>query len=221
MELTKRCRQFLAAIQEIYKKTGQPLHYEDLAQKLGVSKWTAYDMVRKLEKKGFVTINYTTNQRVQVGRSRIAIKPSTLSPAASLTKESKKILRDISQCDAAATEQCFEEFLDKAAASKSKEMYCSYLVAALMLLSSRFLCPGLIGALESLLVTTRPELGLGAAVGLLLGIIVRAGIKPEIITTIQNFIARFQQYIGEISHEERQNIQIFWQTALRLSKPGG
>ena len=53
MELTQRKREFLEVIEQLYQKTGESVHYEDVAKELGVSKWTAYDMVQDLINAGF------------------------------------------------------------------------------------------------------------------------------------------------------------------------
>ncbi len=50
--LTERRKQFLQKLLDLYRRTNLPVHYESVAQALGVSKWTAYDMLKALEKLG-------------------------------------------------------------------------------------------------------------------------------------------------------------------------
>jgi len=40
----------LDKIMNLYQQTKLPVHYGTLANKIGVGKWTAYDMVKELEK---------------------------------------------------------------------------------------------------------------------------------------------------------------------------
>jgi hypothetical protein len=49
MKLTGRQRAFLSTFLDLYREAQEPLHYTTVAQRLGVSKITAYDMLRLLE----------------------------------------------------------------------------------------------------------------------------------------------------------------------------
>lgn len=220
MTLTGRQREFLTAIQEAYAATGVSLHYEDIARMLGVSKWTAYDMVRELAKQGLVTIEYTTNQgERQVGRSRLAIRPAAAtSNFAALPEESGRVLEMLRTYEPGAATKHSQLFLEKAAAADSKERFCFYLVAALVLLSDRLIRGGsLLGILKSLLALGSTELGLVAAVGMVVGLIIRGGLNPELVKALQEAVTCFHQYIGEIAEEERLKISGFWQKALSLN----
>jgi Mn-dependent DtxR family transcriptional regulator len=44
------------------------VHYSRLAERLGVSRFTAYDMLRLLEEKGFVSSDYQLSAHKSVGR---------------------------------------------------------------------------------------------------------------------------------------------------------
>ena len=59
MELTLRQRDFLDKLVELHRKVHRPVHYSDLARTLGVSRFSAYDMLRLLESKGLVRAEYT------------------------------------------------------------------------------------------------------------------------------------------------------------------
>lgn len=49
MKLTGRQREFLGKFLDLYQEARQPLHYPVVAERLGVSPMTAYDMFRLLE----------------------------------------------------------------------------------------------------------------------------------------------------------------------------
>ena len=49
---------FLSRVLDFYLETRQPLHYSTIAQQLGLSNSTAYDMLRLLEGKGMVSSEY-------------------------------------------------------------------------------------------------------------------------------------------------------------------
>lgn len=73
--LTERRKQFLQKLLDLYRRTNLPVHYENIAQALGVSKWTAYDMLKELEKLGYVRREYVAG-RGEVGRSHIVFTPT-------------------------------------------------------------------------------------------------------------------------------------------------
>lgn len=75
MELTGRRKQFLQKLIDLYNKTNLPVHYVTLAKALGVSKWTAYDMLKELEKLGYLTRDYEVNPG-ETGRSQIVFRPA-------------------------------------------------------------------------------------------------------------------------------------------------
>lgn len=50
----KRRREFLDQIYRQYQTTNLPVHYSDVAEAIGVSKWTAYDVLKTLESQGLL-----------------------------------------------------------------------------------------------------------------------------------------------------------------------
>lgn len=57
-KLTRRQAQFVAHLIDLNRDLDGPIHYSVLAEDLGVSPFTAYDMLRLLEEKGLVTSVY-------------------------------------------------------------------------------------------------------------------------------------------------------------------
>lgn len=58
MKLTRRQEEFIETLLDLHKELDGPIHYTMLAERLGVSPFTAYDMLCVLEDKGFVTSEY-------------------------------------------------------------------------------------------------------------------------------------------------------------------
>ena len=58
MKLTKRQEQFIENLIDLSQEIDGPIHYSMLAERLGVSPFTAYDMLRVLEEKGAVVSEY-------------------------------------------------------------------------------------------------------------------------------------------------------------------
>ena len=81
MKITKRQRDFLKVLIDLYRQKGSSVHYSEVAQALGVSKWTAYDMLQLLHKKGFLEIEYLIPESdnykwKKLGRSTITFFPT-------------------------------------------------------------------------------------------------------------------------------------------------
>lgn len=77
MFLTKRQKEFLSRIFEHYLKNRSPIHYTTVAEWLGVSKWTAYDMLKRLEQEGYLSSTYAVNERKIPGRSLLLYAPTS------------------------------------------------------------------------------------------------------------------------------------------------
>lgn len=58
MKLTRRQEEFVAKLIDLSEEFDGPIHYSILAERLGVSPFTAYDMLCLLEEKGLVTSEY-------------------------------------------------------------------------------------------------------------------------------------------------------------------
>ena len=81
MKITKRQREFLKALIALYRQKGSPIHYSEVAQTLGVSKWTAHDMSQLLHKEGFLEVEYLIPESDnykwgKLGRSTITFFPN-------------------------------------------------------------------------------------------------------------------------------------------------
>ncbi len=79
MKLTRRQTDFIDKLLELYRESANPIHYSEIASKLGVSDITAYDMLRLLEEKGLAASQYELpDRKVGPGRSKITFLPTPL-----------------------------------------------------------------------------------------------------------------------------------------------
>lgn len=93
MKLTRRQEEFVRSLLELYGELKEPFHYSELAERLGVSRFTAYDMLRVLEEKGIVTSQYQLDEdREGPGRSTVMYEP---------TPQARRILADVFEQEAA------------------------------------------------------------------------------------------------------------------------
>ena len=78
MELTNRQRAFLERLLDVYYGHRQlSVHYTTLARALGVANSTAYEMLKLLEQKGYVSSEYRLpDRRSAGGRSQVLFRPT-------------------------------------------------------------------------------------------------------------------------------------------------
>ncbi len=69
MKLTRRQEEFIKNLIDLSQEIDGPIHYSMLAERLGVSPFTAYDMLRLLEEKGAVTSEYQVAEGNGPGRA--------------------------------------------------------------------------------------------------------------------------------------------------------
>lgn len=75
MKLTRRQEEVLHSLLDLYRTAQGPLHYTMLAERLGVNRFTAYDMLRLLEEKGLVESSYRV-EGSGPGRSEVLYAPT-------------------------------------------------------------------------------------------------------------------------------------------------
>ena len=70
MKLTHLQETFVQSLLDLYGELNGPIHYSVLANRIGVSPFTAYGLLRLLEKKGLVISQYRLDSdKLVVGRS--------------------------------------------------------------------------------------------------------------------------------------------------------
>ncbi|NIM93279.1 MAG: hypothetical protein GTO18_06170 [Anaerolineales bacterium] len=77
MKITRRQETFIRKLMDLYHEVEGPIHYSAIADHLGVSRITAYDMLRLLEEKGLVTSQYQLEgDKSGPGRSKVVFIPT-------------------------------------------------------------------------------------------------------------------------------------------------
>ena len=82
MNLTRRQEDFINKLLDLYREMEVPIHYSVLAERLGVSPFTAYDMLRLLEEKGLVSSEYyLASDKSGPGRTERVFLPTSQAQA--------------------------------------------------------------------------------------------------------------------------------------------
>jgi DNA-binding Lrp family transcriptional regulator len=80
LSLTPRRGDTLAALRRLVAERGAGVHYSEVGGVMGISAWTAYALLRELERAGLVKRTYAVPSGVRLGgRSRILFSPTVTS----------------------------------------------------------------------------------------------------------------------------------------------
>ncbi|MBX6377157.1 MAG: MarR family transcriptional regulator [Clostridia bacterium] len=222
--LTERRKQFLQVLVDLYQRTQLPVHYEAIARALGVSKWTAYDMLKELEKLGFLTRSYAVHPG-QSGRSTLVFVPTA--QAEDLLARNRAatggpwdwqtsragVLRLLQRTTELGPAEAVQRIVREMARVERGGAFCTYLLG-LLLVYLRALGQEAVGFVRRLVdsapsAETRLTLFVGTVVGTAMQT-VGHGLGGELAA----FIGRFVQYVCELSPPERTALREFLDEAL-------
>jgi hypothetical protein len=214
MDLTRRKKQFLDKLMALYQQTKLPVHYETLAQKIGVSKWTAYDMAKELEKLNYLKRDYVLNKG-GTGRSQVVYLPTQkaydlfaetslkkISPNEwEVTKTSVKNFLD--SLKGLSRREAIQKILEEISITKIHIKVCAYMIELLLIHLK-----GLGKKTEALiknLVHGAPssEMKLTTFVASIVGIIVQ-DMNDDLGVEVTEVVSRYLTYIHTLSENEKE-----------------
>lgn len=217
MTLTSRQRTFLERLLDLYRESHQPIHYSTVAEKLGIGRTTAYDMMRLLEQKGYVTAEYILAAEAGPGRSTVVFYPTPKAHAAIrwLSRQSpegeeweqvrERILSRLGQ-GTLADSPLLEEVLARLAEQESPLSFCAEALTGLLLnlqqeLRSRLNESALIRSLID------PESEQPAGLTMLPGVLLGLGLTERANRQLDEWIRvaqAYQQRLQRLAPEGRQ-----------------
>jgi len=147
MQLTSRQQAFLEKLFDVYyRHRQQPIHYTDLARALGVANSTAYEVLKKLEQKGYVASEYRLSEHhAGPGRSIVLFRPTikTLRRFRKLLGEDArqqkwelvkdKLLQRLAAEGSPDEEELLNELIPTIIESEDPLSYCARVLAASLL----------------------------------------------------------------------------------------
>ena len=242
MKITKRQREFLKALIDLYRQKGSSIHYSEVAQTLGVSKWTAYDMLQLLHKEGFLEVEYLIPESDnykwgKLGRSTITFFPtkkgyaiSNLSQrnlptkAAELNKLKKEIIQKFNRIKGKFS---LKELFREALQTKSPFIFCACILLILILLIKK-ITEGIaeIQLLSQVIpantTNTYIELALTIFAGMCFGVLAKyINNIPKYVTGSSNnldeyadYIQTYNQYVSQMDKEEQKSLLTFLKDTL-------
>ncbi len=220
MRLTQRQRDFLRKLLDLYHSAQHPIHYSVVAAALGVNRFSAYDMLKLLEQKGYVRSEYVLGPAHNgPGRSSIAFLPTAKARAAvrllggratqsaewqAVRERLLSQLRERNLSDDALLTELLAHIPD----IKSPVEYCAETAAALILnlhaIKQKAADLNPLKALPSL--APSGHLRLGTLAGLSIGSSLAHGLDRAMLDRLLPLTRRFQSYISTLSDEHLRNL---------------
>jgi len=230
MKLTRRQKDFLEQFLDIYREDSQPLHYSVVAERLGVSSITAYDMLRLLEERGLVVSKYIVpGKGAGPGRSTIVFYPT--SKAAALLAElaggdwdreeweivKQRILEAVRKGRDSNYEELLNELLNRLPERKAPLIFSAEMITAVilnLLLAKEDLRQS--GLLEGLAALGLPgEVGLNALAGLALGLSLMERANRRFVSVLLSYTKQYQDTLTKLSAPKKKALSDFVQDVVK------
>lgn len=237
-KLTARQRAFLDKLLELYREHRGPVHYSDVAERLGVNRFSAYDMLKVLEEKGFASSSYTLRSTTMAaagghpgpGRSIVVFAP-TSDAATTLGSRPEEIglgedwqrarelvLSKLAQAREASPRAALSELLARLPETQAPLNYCAEMIGALLLNMQRARARA--GGLNPFRVLDRlrtdDSTGLETLAGLSMGVSLSYGDETNRTLTrrLLDHVHRYQVNLSRLSEEGREALVRFLEEAL-------
>jgi DNA-binding MarR family transcriptional regulator len=230
MKLTGRQKDFLDKFFDLYREANCPLHYAVLAESLGVSKPTAYDMLRVLEERELVASEYVLPEGGGPGRSSVVFRPTEKAARVMAQVAGERwdkeeweqargsILRSLREGKGPDYQNLLDEILSRIPERKSPMLYVTEMITAAILnlnqLKEEAEARGLFKNLRSL--GFPDELGLNALAGLNLGLTMVEKANRRVTTLLLSYTRKYQDHLARLSAENKKRLSDFAQEVMRI-----
>jgi DNA-binding PadR family transcriptional regulator len=230
-KLTRRQRQFLNKVLDLYDQGREPLHYTALAEHLGVNKISAYEMLRLLEEHGLVEAEYQLPDGLRgPGRASVVFRPTPLAaqvlgrPAGEHVNQQEweavkeQIFKQLETGKAGNYDTLLEELLARTPHQRSLVIYAAEMITAIVLgLESLRNTAGVHGLRDRLKEIGKiSELGLSVFAGLGMGLSVAERLNRRLASFLLVQSGRFQSTLSQLSDENRRRLTEFTQEIMQI-----
>ncbi len=228
MNITSRRLDFLRTIKQIYDNTSLPVHYIRVAEKLGVSKWSAYDMLKSLEKDGLLSRHYEVNNvEKHPGRAMIMFYPTQLlvqivNAASSDVKASTKewiqvkdrLLSAFDKMEPDKAGELMEQLAAELPVVENPLAACAYVVT-MLIAQLQNLGETSLSIVRSIMKgAVKAESALAMIAGAIMGSLARAGLPNNCINQLSGFLPGFQNNLARLDSAEQTLLMDFLGQAL-------
>ena len=223
-KLTHRQQEFLSQFLEIYREMDQSVHYVIVAERLGIGKVTAYEMLRLLEDHGLVRAEYQANpDQHGPGRSAVLFYPTQAANRLMnvlagdpidikdwlVIKE--QILQKLREGNAGGYEDLLSNLLARIPERRSPLIFVTELVTAVILMLTTIQdAPEIHALLERLKQIGLPQkisLSVMSGIAMLLSVMERANRRYS--TTLLAQFSRYEDALSQLNEESRRQLGEF------------
>jgi DNA-binding PadR family transcriptional regulator len=232
VKLTPRQQTFLDKLFELYRELKGPVHYSIVADKLGVNKFSAYDMLKVLEEKGVAASDYVlSGDQAGPGRSQVVFYPTNkaaqfltqlreeMRNSSDWSRVKERILHRLEVARQTNPADALREALSNLPDTKMPLNYCAEMISVLLLNVERLRSRNLLSALNGL--NAKGQVGLGALAGLSLAFSLTnedtddTSLTDKLLTHTQ----RFQNQLAEMSEDSVTKLSSFLNDAVNVIAP--
>jgi DNA-binding PadR family transcriptional regulator len=229
MKLTGRQKAFLNDFLDLYREKEDPLHYTAVAERLGIGRITAYDMLRLLEEKGLVTSEYIMPESGP-GRSTIVFRPTERGEALMRRLVGERwdqeeweavkvrIVQALQARPCEDYQSLLEDILARLPERKTPLIYTAEMVTAVILslyqLNETVPTSQLWQQLRDL--GLPEEVGLGAVGGVAMGLSLVEQTNRRLTLKLMSYTRQYQDYLADLSAESRRRLSEFTAEVMRI-----
>ena len=230
-KLTHRQQQFLGQFLDIYREMEHSVHYVDVAERLGISKVSAYEMLRLLEEKGLVRAEYQSNpDQHGPGRPTVFFYPTqeakrllaelagNLSDLEDWKIAKENILEQLREGQAGGYEDLLSNLLLRIPDRRSPLIYVTELITAVILMLATIKEAPEVRALMDRLhrIGLPHEIGLSvlSGIGMLLSVLERKNRRSSTILLAQ--IRHYEDALSQLSEESRRQLGEFTREVVQI-----
>jgi len=225
--LTPRRKEFLDRVTELARRTGGPVHYVTVADELGVSKWTAYDMLKQLERDGFLVAEYAVGPGQRgPGRSQIVFRPRATAGApegssgllAEWHRLYDQLRHRLKELRHSGLQQALARMMRDLPLKRRPVAYCASTLSLLLLYAEALAGRQDMIVRNIVALAPRPEVALTLFTGSVLSIVAsrtRWPLKQRLSARVRRYLA----HLADMTAEERDLLFRFLREALERGQP--
>jgi len=227
MAMTKRRLDFLRTIKQLYEAAGVPVHYVRVAESLGVSKWSAYEMLKNLEREGFLTRQYEVNQvEKNPGRAMVLFLPAEKldealsgeyeikTTAREWQQEKERLLSLFDEPKKGGVIALFEQLLSELPNLENPLVSCAYVIT-LLVSQLQTVSENSLRLLKTMTAEARKgPIGMAMFVGTAIGSLLKSAAPVAVIGQLGDFLSEFQQNFTALTQSEQVLLIDFLEAAL-------
>lgn len=217
MAVTRRQMDFLQIIKQVYEATNLPVHYARVAELLGISKWSAYEMLKTLERKGLLTSQYEVDQEKKYpGRARVMFAPTQLvnlvlsgktledmAPVKEFQLLKERLMSFYDKTTKTAPGELEEQMRTELSGVENPLVFCAYVIT-ILILQLQTLSKTSISLLKNVaLEVSEGKIGLAMFVGAAIGSMAKTASQVQLLSHMADCLSGFQKNLAILNRSEQ------------------